>query len=70
MAGLLETAKVHLAHKMTHMQGIRGWVKADVNSNGALRKSGREGNAIGGVVNESTSVEVGEQVHSNDHVAT
>lgn len=59
----LEAPQEELAHEVAGVQRVGRRVEADVQTERALRQTGRERVTIGGVVYEPASVEVGEEIH-------
>ena len=67
--GELEAAQEQLADEVADVQRVGGGVEADVDPDVALGEARRERVAVGGVVDQSTGVEVGEQVHTAIHTS-
>ena len=68
--GELEATQEQLADEVADVQRVRRGIEADVDAGVALGQPGRERVAVGGLVDQATGVEVGQQVHSGDHVGS
>ena len=63
MARELKAAQHELAEEVTDMQRIGGGVEADVDADRTFGQPPAQRIAVGGVVHETTGLEVGEQLH-------
>jgi hypothetical protein len=64
MAGQLEAAHEQLTDEVADVQRIGGRIETDVQPDVALGKPSGEHRSVSGVVDQTTGVEFGKQIHS------
>jgi hypothetical protein len=64
VSGHLKSTQAELPHEVAHVEGVCGWIEADIHPDRSRDETVGKSHEVGAVVDEATGLEVGEQVHA------